>query len=122
MEQELNRRVDEANREPGAEEFQGWTEAQLLEREMARNQVFAEDRERGIQEASTESAPEAESAPEPESAPEKKSAPVREGPAGEYLELPKDTIAWMEGTQAPGPAQGTQDGQRATSDKDGSTG
>ena len=116
MEQELNRRLDEANREPGAEEFQGWTEAQLLEREMARNQVFAEDRERGIQEASTESAPEAESAPE------KKSAPEREAPAGEYLELPKDTIAWMEGTQPPGPAQGTQDGQQATSDKDGSTG
>ena len=45
MEQELNRRLDEANREPGAEEFQGWTEAQLLERELARNQVFAEERE-----------------------------------------------------------------------------
>ncbi|MCY4363347.1 MAG: hypothetical protein OXE42_14420 [Gammaproteobacteria bacterium] len=54
MEQELNRRLDEANREPGAEEFQGWTEAQLLERELARNQVFAEERE--IPAAAAESA------------------------------------------------------------------
>ena len=77
MEQELNRRLDEANREPGAEEFEGWTEAQLLEREAARNRVFAE--ERGIPADSAESAtPAAEATPDAEPSGERKPVTGRE--------------------------------------------